>query len=81
MQHASNLIGDIVGRLQRETMALLNKFSHDQNPKVEELRQVLWIKLEAEFKQMQSFAQSGHFIQPVEEVFPWTTYVQQRDSF
>lgn len=33
-----------------------------------------------EFKQMQYLAQLGHIIQPVEEVFPWTSYVQQRDS-
>ena len=29
---------------------------------------------------MQYFAQSGNFIQPVEEVLPGVSYVQQRDS-
>lgn len=40
MHHMSDLIGDIVGRLQRERMALLNKVGHNQNPEVEEPRQV-----------------------------------------
>lgn len=86
MLHTSDLIRDLVDRLQRKTMSLFNKFGHGQHPEVEDHRQDFvdtaqpFRGLETEFKQMQYFAQSGHFIQPVEEILPGLSYVQQMDT-
>lgn len=86
VKHTSSLIGDIVNRLKTKTMSLFSQLGHDQSPQVEELRQEFsdaaepFKGLETDYKQIKNFTNSGNFIQPVEEVLPGVSYVQQRDS-
>jgi len=75
-----------VSRLKTKTMSLFSRFGHDESPQVQELLQEFsdaaepFKGLETEYKQMQYFTKSGNFIQPVEELLPGVSYVQQRDS-
>lgn len=86
VRQTSSLISDIVGRLQSKTMSVFRTFGHEHTPEVEELRQEFtnaaepFRGLESDYKQMQYFAKSGTFIQPIEEVLPGVSYVQQTDS-
>ncbi len=86
VKQTSSLIGDIVNRLKTKTMSLFSQLGHDQNPQVEALWQDFsdaaepFKGLETDFKQIKYFTNSGNFIQPVKEVLPGSSYVQQRDS-
>jgi len=87
VKHTSSLIGDIVSNLQSKTMSVFRHFGLDQSPEVEELGLEFlelaepFKRLDTDYKQMQYFAKSGNFIQPVEEKFPGgTNIVQQRAS-
>lgn len=67
-------------------MSVFRTFGHEHTPEVEELRQEFtnaaepFRGLESDYKQMQYFAKSGTFIQPIEQVLPGVSYVQQTDS-
>lgn len=86
VHHTSELIDDIVGTLQAKTMALFAKFGHRQDPEIEALNQEFLMfrqpfkGLESDFKQMQYFSKSGHFIEPIEEEFQGQSYVQRTDG-
>lgn len=86
VQHTSSLIGDIVSRLQSKTMSLFRQFGLDQSPEAEELGVEFsesaepFKGMETDYKQMQYFAKSGNFIQPVEELLSGVSYVQPMAS-
>lgn len=67
-------------------MSLFQTFGHEHTPEVEELKQEFtnaaepFKGLESDYKQMQYFAKSGTFIQPIEELLPGVSFVQQTDS-
>ncbi|ROI15540.1 hypothetical protein DPX16_0772 [Anabarilius grahami] len=80
-----NLVPKVGPRLK--FLRLFREFlGHDQSPQVEELRQEFsdaaepFKGLETDYKQIKYFTNSGNFIQPVEEVLPSVSFVQQRDS-
>lgn len=87
VKHTSSLIGDIVSNIESKTMSVFRSFGLNQSPAVEELGLEFlelaepFNELDTDYKQMQYFAKSGNFIQPVEEIFPGgTSIVQQRAS-
>ncbi|KAK0132606.1 hypothetical protein N1851_032474 [Merluccius polli] len=86
VHHTSELIDNIVETLQAKTMSLFAKFGHGQDPEIEALNQDFLMShqpfkgLESDFKQIQYFTKSGHFIEPIEEEFQGQSYVQRTDS-
>lgn len=86
VQHTSSLISNIVSRLQSKTMSLFRQFGLDQSLEVEDLEVEFteaaepFKGLETDYKQMQYFAKSGNFTQPVEELLSGVSYVQPMAS-
>lgn len=86
VSRTTDLISDIVERLQSKTMALLNSLGHADSPEIDSLRQEFlscatpFKGLETDYKQMEYFSNSGCFIQPLEEKLPGLSYVQERDT-
>ncbi|KAK0140170.1 hypothetical protein N1851_022924 [Merluccius polli] len=85
VSRTTDLIGDIVERLQTKTMALLSTLGHADSPEVGNLKKEFpscatpFKGLETDYKQIEYFSNSGRFIQPLEEKLPGLSYVQQRD--
>lgn len=86
VQHTSSLISNIVSRLQSKTMSLFRQFGLNQSQEVEALEVEFteaaepFKGLDTDYKQMQYFAKSGNFIQPVEELLSGVSCVQPMAS-
>lgn len=86
VNETSSLVFDLVSDLQKKTMSFLQRIGQSETPEGQRLNQcfvnaaVPFQNLETEHKQMKYFAQTGYFVQPVEQPLPGVSYTQQRDS-